>query len=210
MDVRPTCPHGAYRRSTPVRVSYAWRTARPGATVHRSAAAERFPAPGGEAAETVAVPTAATAEPAQPAEPAGERRSLLRRDVAAEVESVPLVRHAARQALVGRFDEDTSERVLLLLTELLTNAIQAMARRALRTPRGQMANQRVAVAIGRVNGAIRIEVADSVPRAPEVRVAGEWDENGRGLYLVCSWSRCWGWEMLGATRKVVWCEVATH
>ncbi|MCX9193378.1 hypothetical protein C3Y87_18615 [Carbonactinospora thermoautotrophica] len=135
---------------------------------------------------------------------------LLRQDFPAKPESVPSARRAAHSAVAGLCDEETAQVIVHLVSELVTNAIQAITQRLARTPPGAQATAAppvVTLALGHADGVVRIEVADPILRAPAVRVAHEFDEGGRGLYLVALQSRCWGWEVR-AHRKIVWCEVA--
>ncbi len=137
---------------------------------------------------------------------------LLKQDFPAKPESVPLARRAARSVVAELCDEETVRLILLLVSELVTNAVQAVAQRLARTPRGARATTAppvVTLALGHVDGVVRIEVADPILRAPAIRVAREFDEGGRGLYLVALQSRWWGWEVRGH-RKIVWCDVVLH
>ncbi len=141
---------------------------------------------------------------------------LLRQDLPAVPQSVPLARRATRAALANAraCDEDTAQVVLLLVSELVTNAVLALTSGAPQGPRDQQTATGppvMTLAVGRVDGAVRIEVADPVLVSPPIPApdpaADGLDENGRGLYLVATQSRSWGWEVRNR-KKIMWCEVA--
>lgn len=95
----------------------------------------------------------------------------------------------------------------LLVSELVTNAVQAAAGRA-----GQSA---VRLRLSGDRARVLIEVWDANPRPPVPKNLGEdgtpdpEEEGGRGLFLVATLSQRWGWlpthEPPG---KLVWCEYA--
>jgi anti-sigma regulatory factor (Ser/Thr protein kinase) len=86
----------------------------------------------------------------------------------------------------------------LLVTELMTNAVNASRRDG--TP--------VCLRLLADGGQLIIEVWDRSPARPELRQAGHWDEDGRGLCVVESLSHRWGWQYADGW-KVVWCELLT-
>ncbi|MET9293994.1 ATP-binding protein [Streptomyces sp. NPDC003077] len=61
------------------------------------------------------------------------------------------------------------------------------------------------------NDVLRITVWDSSTRLPLMPCADQWDERGRGLFLVTHCADRWGSRPLGgslrARGKVVWCEL---
>jgi PAS domain S-box-containing protein len=116
--------------------------------------------------------------------------------------SVPLVetgvgdvRHAAAAAL-GEWgvDPDVASDVLLILSELVTNAV-----RYGRSP----SECRVRLEAGR----IVVDVADAALARPYLRAFDPAAPNGRGLHLVAALSTAWGVRPTGAG-KSVWCTVA--
>ena len=93
----------------------------------------------------------------------------------------------------------------LLVSELVTNAVTAMA------GYGQAAI-RLRLSAGRTR--VLIEVWDADPRPPEPKDLGEYgtpdpqEEGGRGLFLVAALSARWDWYLTGEPMgKVVWCEI---
>ncbi|HUZ55598.1 MAG TPA: ATP-binding protein [Streptosporangiaceae bacterium] len=113
------------------------------------------------------------------------------------VETAPAcARDHARQVLwdwqIGHLASDAA----LLVTELMTTAVNASRRDG--TP--------VCLRLLADSGQLIIEVWDRSPDRPELRRAGDWDEDGRGLRVVGSVARRWGWHYADGW-KVVWCEL---
>ncbi|HET7017393.1 MAG TPA: ATP-binding protein [Streptosporangiaceae bacterium] len=141
---------------------------------------------------------------------AATRRSSLELDVA--LSSVRAARHWAADLMAQAnplHDCELVDAVVLLVSELVTNAIQAVGRMAA-TPGGQPdvgVNARVWLAISSSPDLVRIEVHDTacIPVPPSHR-AEEFEESGRGLEVTSVLASDWGWnaEPLG---KVVWCEL---
>ncbi len=128
---------------------------------------------------------------------------------------MPLARRITRNVLARQIDGEIVDVVLLLVSELIANAVRVTAaQHARQGPWDRAATGRapkppvITLAVDQVDGALRIEVTDPVLRAPRLRRINQWDEYGRGLHLVANQSRSWGWEVRGR-EKIVWCEVAT-
>ncbi|MER5698798.1 SpoIIE family protein phosphatase [Streptomyces mirabilis] len=102
-------------------------------------------------------------------------------------------RHLARRALKHWDLEELTDRVELLVSEIVTNAVR-------------YASHPVTLRLLRTN-ALRCEVADDVPSLPRARLTDPLDEAGRGLIVVNKLARRWGATRL-STGKVVWFEIA--
>jgi anti-sigma regulatory factor (Ser/Thr protein kinase) len=99
-----------------------------------------------------------------------------------------------------------TETIELLVSELTTNSVQAMA--------GQDGQPTIRLRLLTDNARVRIEVWDADPRPPAPKdpaADGMPDlqaESGRGLFLVAALSKRWSWfpaqEPAG---KVTWCEL---
>lgn len=90
-------------------------------------------------------------------------------------------------------DEPLADTLLLLISELVTNAVvhtgcPAVLRMLFGGP------------------GVRVEVADASDRPPAPRHAEGDDTNGRGLELVDGLADRWGWQREGAGKRI-WCEV---
>ncbi|MFI2185437.1 ATP-binding protein [Streptomyces sioyaensis] len=85
----------------------------------------------------------------------------------------------------------------LLLSELVTNAVQAQASTA----------PEVGVRFAWADGRLRLEVRDASDELPVLNDAEEDEECGRGLVLVDALASGWGVDRDG-TGKTVWAELA--
>lgn len=126
-------------------------------------------------------------------------------------------RRWARSKLAGvgiRDDEPLAETLVLLVSELVTNAVVHTGRPAvlrLRLPRAVPEAPGVSGrpgASGAVAGeaTVRLEVADASARAPVFRCADGDATNGRGLALVDGLADRWGWSRDGSGKRI-WCEL---
>lgn len=128
-------------------------------------------------------------------------------------------RRWARSRLAGlgiAADEPLAETLILLVSELVTNAVVHTGHAAvLRLSLPAEATEEV-VRSGQAErsgqapepaaATVRVEVADSSSRAPVPRCAGGDATGGRGLALVDCLADRWGWSPEGAG-KSIWCEL---
>ena len=103
-----------------------------------------------------------------------------------------------------RVDEPLAETLILLVSELVTNAVvhtgrPAVLRLSLPDTVGAGGVEEAAVTV-------RLEVADTSARPPNPRCADGDETNGRGLALVDGLADRWGWSAEGAGKRI-WCEV---
>ncbi|WP_440065983.1 ATP-binding protein [Streptosporangium sp. OZ121] len=133
---------------------------------------------------------------------AGGPYGAWRRVFPGRVESVPEARAWARDLLAGRVGASVLDDVLLLLSELTTNAVA-------HSDSGRTADGRVTVYVARTGTMVHVEVADdgSAASAPAVRVPEADDDGGRGLWLVEMVAAGWGSHRDGAGGSV-WFRVA--
>ncbi|MER5771381.1 ATP-binding protein [Streptomyces sp. NPDC001985] len=123
-------------------------------------------------------------------------------EVGPDPAEVGRARRWARSRLVGsgiRGDEPLADTLVLLISELVTNAV---------VHTGCPAVLRMLFGAGAVEaGTVRVEVADTCgARPPRQRHADGEDTNGRGLELVDGLADRWGWQEEGSG-KSIWCEV---
>ena len=115
--------------------------------------------------------------------------------------AVPCARLHARQMLWEWRLTGLSDIAELLISELITNAVQISCTNAQTTPvRLWMMTNRTRMLI---------LVWDSNPLPPVRKSTSQDDENGRGLLLVETLSTRWDWYFLPQHNggKVVWCEL---
>ena len=96
----------------------------------------------------------------------------------------------------------------LIVSELVTNSVQATADKDGRPRYGETGLPVVHLWLASDHARVLIEVWDSVPRAPAARRAGPDEEGGRGLTLVEALSDRWGWTTVPDwPGKAVWAEL---
>ncbi|MET8246124.1 ATP-binding protein [Streptomyces sp. NPDC005202] len=110
-------------------------------------------------------------------------------------------RRWARSRLAGsgiQADEPLAETLILLVSELVTNAV---------VHTGCPAVLRLSLSGGAAETTtVRLEVADTSTRAPVPRCPDGDATGGRGLALVDGLADRWGWSREG-TGKRIWCEL---
>jgi anti-sigma regulatory factor (Ser/Thr protein kinase) len=114
--------------------------------------------------------------------------------------AVPSARLHARQVLWEWGLTALGDDVELLVSELVTNAVQA----------SQSMEWIFPVRLCLLSDQLRvlIMVSDANPRPPVRTNASENDDSGRGLILVETFSERWGWDAApDRPGKVVWCLV---
>lgn len=126
---------------------------------------------------------------------------LVQLEVGPDPAEVGRARRWARSRLAGSGigdDEPLAETLILLISELVTNAV---------VHTGCPAVLRMLFGAGAAEaGTVRVEVADISSCPPRPRHAEGGDTNGRGLELVDGLADRWGWQPEGAG-KSIWCEV---
>jgi anti-sigma regulatory factor (Ser/Thr protein kinase) len=111
-------------------------------------------------------------------------------------QAVRLARRATRDALAGWQLGQLEETAVLLVSELVTNAV-CHARDT----------GAVALELTSAETWLRVEVLDADPREPQQRTPEAWDESGFGFVLVDALADRWGVRQT-AGGKAVWAELA--
>lgn len=120
-------------------------------------------------------------------------------EVGVDPAEVGRARRWARSRLVGSgigADEPVAETLLLLISELVTNAV---------VHTGCPAVLRMLFPSAPA-APVRVEVADTSVLPPSPRHADRDETGGRGLELVDGLADRWGWHPEGAGKQI-WCEV---
>jgi anti-sigma regulatory factor (Ser/Thr protein kinase) len=115
------------------------------------------------------------------------------------IESSPRTARAVAHSLLIEWGlADLTDAVELLVSELVTNAVQVSACYEVPSP--------VQFRMSATQRKVLIEVWDCDPRQPIVRQPMDTDESGRGLLLVEAISTQWGWTEF-ERGKIVWAEI---
>lgn len=121
--------------------------------------------------------------------------------------AVPCARRHARAVLAEWGLHSVWEAAELVVSELVTNAVQASAGVKDRRHGGADVPV-VAVRLATDRDRLLVEVWDSIADAPVARHAGPDDESGYGLLLVEELCSRWSWRVVsGWPGKVVWAEL---
>jgi anti-sigma regulatory factor (Ser/Thr protein kinase) len=121
----------------------------------------------------------------------------------AQAESATLARGAARRTLAYWGLGDLAEEAVLLVSELVGNAVCHARHDACGQPGGPV----LVLTLTCSESALRIEVRDTDPRPPQPRVPGPLDESGFGFVIVDTLARRWG-VYQAEPGKAVWAELA--
>ncbi|MFD3610274.1 ATP-binding protein [Streptomyces atroolivaceus] len=124
-------------------------------------------------------------------------------EVGPDPAEVGRARRWARSRLIGsgmEDDEPLAETLILLISELVTNAVVHTGCPAVLRMLFGPANPTGSA------GTVRVEVADNSCRPPQPRHAAGEETGGRGLELVDGLADRWGWQPEGAGKRI-WCEI---
>ncbi|MGK5533536.1 ATP-binding protein [Streptomyces sp. URMC 129] len=116
---------------------------------------------------------------------------------AADTSAAEARRRIRRQLAAWRTPHETSDTAQLVMSELVTNALRHTASRT------------VGCELRLLGGLVRVAVASDGPGPQEPpSPAGEEDESGRGLFLVCALAKVWGVRpRAGGQGHVVWADL---
>ena len=134
--------------------------------------------------------------PAGPADRLGWSRQL---PLPPSGQAPGLARQAARDALAAWRLEELTETAVLLVSELVTNAIQ----------HASGGGSAIVLRLETAGGWLRIEVYDTDPGEPCPRPLTGLEEGGFGLVLVDAMADKWGVRQTG-NGKAVWAELDTQ
>jgi serine/threonine-protein kinase RsbW len=109
-----------------------------------------------------------------------------------------LARQATHEALPSWQLAPLEETALLLVSELVTNAVR----------HARNGGRMIALRLETTPGGLRIEVHDGDPRRPQPGIPDDLDESGFGFVLVAALASKWG-VTASAGGKAVWAELDT-
>ncbi|WP_327090523.1 ATP-binding protein [Nonomuraea sp. NBC_01738] len=110
-----------------------------------------------------------------------------------QADSVKTARDVTRDTLRDWGLSELSDDAALVVSELVTNAV--------RYTRG---HNGLTLLLMRVSPHVLLAVADPSDEVPRRKEPDFVSENGRGLYIVETYSQCWGWDPLARGGKAVW------
>ena len=120
--------------------------------------------------------------------------------------AVRRARHWIAAQLARTDPAEVIDAAVLLVSELVTNAVHASAAAA--GSHGGADPGRVELAVARTRDTVRIEVSDGAHGSlPAPADPSADDESGRGLQVITALTREWGCRSV-QRGKVVWCELA--
>lgn len=120
--------------------------------------------------------------------------------------SVSVTRRQVHEALASwQVGSAATDRLLLVVSELVTNAVQHSGSHEPASRNGVGAYFELAVRL--LMDHIRVEVLDTNRGLPVHLTAHEYAESGRGMEIIQYCTRRWGADRLCTGGKVVWCDV---
>ncbi|MGN9845300.1 ATP-binding protein [Nonomuraea sp. H19] len=119
-----------------------------------------------------------------------------------QADSVKTARDVTRSTLRRWGLHDLSDDAALVVSELVTNAVRYAMYAAGR--------REIELLLMRVAPHVLLAVSDPSDEAPRPKEPDFISENGRGLYIVETYSQCWGWDPLSRGGKAVWALFRTE
>ncbi|MED7930910.1 ATP-binding protein [Nonomuraea wenchangensis] len=119
-----------------------------------------------------------------------------------QADSVKTARDVTRSTLRGWGLHDLSDDAALVVSELVTNAVRYAMRSSGR--------REIELLLMRVSPHVLLAVADPSDEVPRRKEPDFISENGRGLYIVETYSQSWGWDRLARGGKAVWALFRTE
>jgi anti-sigma regulatory factor (Ser/Thr protein kinase) len=116
-----------------------------------------------------------------------------------QADSVKTARDVTRSTLRSWGLSELSDDAALVVSELVTNAV----RYAL-CPPSRVESTPITLVLLRLSPHVLLAVADPSDEIPTPKEPDFVSENGRGLYIVETYSECWGWDHLNRGGKAVW------
>ncbi len=116
-----------------------------------------------------------------------------------QADSVKTARDVTRTTLKGWGLPELGDDAALVVSELVTNAVRYASystRRYVEHP--------ITLMLLRLSPHVLLAVSDPSDEVPTPKEPDFISEHGRGLYIVETYSNCWGWDALDDGGKAVW------
>ncbi|MFB9967915.1 ATP-binding protein [Sinosporangium siamense] len=123
-----------------------------------------------------------------------------------QADSVKTARDVTRSTLAAWGLSELGDDAALVVSELVTNAVRyALYPAAFGNGNGHRpAEPPITLMLLRFAPHVLLAVSDPSDEAPTPKEPDFISENGRGLYIVETYSQCWGWDHLDRGGKAVW------
>ncbi|MFC6084886.1 ATP-binding protein [Sphaerisporangium aureirubrum] len=122
-----------------------------------------------------------------------------------QADSVKTARDVTRTTLRRWGFDQIGDDAALVVSELVTNAVRYTRHAAL-----HFDGQPIILMLLRLAPHVLLAVSDPSDEIPRPKEPDFISEHGRGLYIVETYSTCWGWDALDEGGKAVWALFRTH
>ncbi|GII78980.1 ATP-binding protein [Sphaerisporangium rufum] len=116
-----------------------------------------------------------------------------------QADSVKTARDVTRTTLRGWGLPEIGDDAALVVSELVTNAVRYTRHSIVRA-----GEHPITLTLLRLAPHVLLAVSDPSDEAPVAKEPDFVSEHGRGLYIVDTYSTCWGWDPLDGGGKAVW------
>jgi anti-sigma regulatory factor (Ser/Thr protein kinase) len=116
-----------------------------------------------------------------------------------QADSVKTARDVTRSTLHDWGLSELSDDATLVVSELVTNAVRYALYQV-----DRMIDCPITLMLVRLAPHVLLAVSDPSDEVPTPKEPDFVSENGRGLYIVETYSQAWGWDALDAGGKAVW------
>ncbi|GII33706.1 ATP-binding protein [Planotetraspora mira] len=116
-----------------------------------------------------------------------------------QADSVKTARDVTRSTLRQWGFAELSDDAALVVSELVTNAVRYSL-----YPAGRAGDHPITLILVRISPHVLLAVSDPSDEVPCPKEPDYISENGRGLYIVETYSQAWGWDALDHGGKAVW------
>jgi anti-sigma regulatory factor (Ser/Thr protein kinase) len=122
-----------------------------------------------------------------------------------QAESVKTARDVTRTTLRRWGFDHLGDDAALVVSELVTNAV-----RYTRHESRHLDGPPITLMLLRLAPHVLLAVSDPSDEIPRPKKPDFVSEHGRGLYIVDTYSTCWGWDVLDEGGKAVWALFRAH
>ncbi|SDI47732.1 Anti-sigma regulatory factor (Ser/Thr protein kinase) [Sinosporangium album] len=121
-----------------------------------------------------------------------------------QADSVKTARDVTRSTLDQWGLSELGDDAVLVVSELVTNAVRYALYPSVFSNGHRRDDHPITLMLLRYAPHVLLAVSDPSDEAPTPKEPDFISENGRGLYIVETYSQCWGWDHLDRGGKAVW------